>query len=389
MNSHLNTEALGPAPKATPAEIAGRVRRLRSEMEQASVDLMVLTSKANIEYFSGWRNGGDHTRPSFLLVGRSGVGLVAPRMYESLIALMDIQCDPHLYSGFAQESTEMAVAASRSLESKAASIGLDYGQDHAGAGSLPLIQGLARNAAVIEAGNIIWNVRVIKSDFELQLVRASLDLANRAFDNVLPSLRLGVTEVSVYQELQFELIRNGADKIEPFPVIFGRNTFAFGRRPTNRRLEIGDYIWTDFYHYYGGYAADRNRTARAGAPSATERDTYAAVRHVTHEVCRGIRAGSTCGDAYALFERLWKSAGLTKLFGAGRIGHGSGLDFTEPPSISPTSTEVIKPGMVLHVEPKLETDHGVFQFEEIICVGADQNEFLSALSPTELPVIRS
>ncbi|WGD51122.1 Xaa-Pro peptidase family protein [Bradyrhizobium sp. CB1650] len=389
MNSHLNAEAYGPAPKASIAEIAGRVRRLRLEMEQASVDLMVLTSKANIQYFSGWPNGGDRTRPSLLLVGRSGVGLVAPRMYESLIEPMGLQCDAHLYSGFVPQWTEMAVATSQSMVGNAAKIGLDYGQDHAGAGSLPLIDGLSRNADVVEAGNIIWNVRVIKSDFELRLIRASLDLANRAFDNVLPLLKPGVTELSVYQELQFDLIRNGADKIEPFPVIFGRNAFAYGRRPTDRRLEIGDYIWTDFYHSYGGYGADRNRTARMGAPSAAERDAYTAVRHVTHEVCRGIRAGSTCGDAYALFETLWKSAGLTKLFGAGRIGHGGGLDFTEPPSIAPTSAEVIKPGMVLHVEPKLETDHGVFQFEEVICVGADQNQFLSVLSPAELPVVGS
>lgn len=387
MNSHLNIESYGPAPKAPPGEFVSRVQKLRSEMERASVDLIVMTSKKNIEYFSGWPNGGDRTRPSLLLVGRAGVGLVAPRMYESLIDSVQLPCEAYLYSGFVAESTEMALEASRSLEATAATIGLDYGQDHAGAGSLRLIEGLALNASVIEAGNIIWNVRIIKSDFELQLIRASLDLANRAFDNVLPSLRPGVTELSVYQELQFELIRNGADRIEPFPVVFGQNALAYGRRPTNRRLELGDYIWTDFYHSYGGYAADRNRIARAGAPSTKERETYAAVRHVTHEICRHIRAGSTGGDAYALFENLWKSAGLTKPFSAGRIGHGSGLDLTEPPSIAPTSTEVIKPGMVLHVEPKLETDHGVFQFEEVIGVGADQNEFLSVLSPVELPVI--
>lgn len=387
MNTHLNTEPYGPPPKAAPAEIAGRVERLRSEMEHVSVDLMVLTSKANIEYFSGWRNGGDRTRPSLLLIGRSGVGLVAPRMYESLIGPMEFHCETHLYSGFVAESTEMALAAAQSIEGKAAKIGLDYGQDHAGAGSLPLVEGLARNASVVEAGNIIWNVRVIKSAFELQLIRASLDIANRAFDNVLRCARPGVSEISLYHELQFELIKNGADKIEPFPLIFGRNSFAYARKPTERRLEIGDYIWTDFYHSYGSYAADRNRIARAGVPSAIEQDTYTAVRHVTHEVCRSIRAGSTCGDAYELFANLWKSAGLTKPFGAGRIGHGSGLDFTEPPSIAPSSTEVIKPGMVLHVEPKLESEHGVFQFEEVICVGADKNEFLSVLSPAELPVI--
>jgi len=96
----------------------------------------------------------------------------------------------------------------------------------------------------------------------------------------------------------------------------------------------------------------------------------------------------TCGDVFEAFERLWREAGLPPSYGlVSRIGHGGGLDVTEPPSISKANPEIIRPGMILHLEPKLEIDGAVFQFEEVVYVRDDGIEFLSDLSPERIPVI--
>jgi Xaa-Pro aminopeptidase len=64
----------------------------------------------------------------------------------------------------------------------------------------------------------------------------------------------------------------------------------------------------------------------------------------------------TCGNVFENFERLWREAGLPPAYGlVSRIGHGGGLDVTEPPSISKDNAEIIMPGMILHLEPKLES----------------------------------
>ena len=96
----------------------------------------------------------------------------------------------------------------------------------------------------------------------------------------------------------------------------------------------------------------------------------------------------TCAEAFGNFERFWADAALGPIYGAvSRVGHGGGLEVTEPPSIMPSSQEVIEEGMVLHIEPKLETNGAVFQFEEIIQVGSNGVTFLSDLSPEQCPLI--
>ncbi|HEX7766529.1 MAG TPA: M24 family metallopeptidase, partial [Nitrospira sp.] len=72
---------------------------------------------------------------------------------------------------------------------------------------------------------------------------------------------------------------------------------------------------------------------------------------------------------------------------AGRVAHGSGLGYTEPPSVMQGSAQVIRPGMVLHVEPRSEFADGVFQTEEVLVVRDQGIEWLSELAPASLPVI--
>ena len=192
----------------------------------------------------------------------------------------------------------------------------------------------------------------------------------------------------MYRTLQIEFLKNGAETVDPFSVLFGTTGFMFARPSSDRRLAVGDYIWTDFRFTYGGYPADVNRTARVGTPTALEVDTYSGVRQVTIDLCKAVRPGWTGADVYDMFLKLWDGAGLPKVDGTpGRIGHGGGIGLTEPPSLGAGSTEVITEGMVLHIEPKLETPFGVYQNEEVIHVGPDGNEFLSEVAPVQLPVI--
>lgn len=181
---------------------------------------------------------------------------------------------------------------------------------------------------------------------------------------------------------------NGAERADSIAMTFCRGEFNYGRPPGMQPLEAGQYAWTDFRSTYGGYPADRNRIARGGAPESWEIDAYDRTRALTVALANGVRAGMTCGDVFAAFERLWRDAGLPPAYGlVSRIGHGGGLDVTEPPSVSKDNPEIIRPGMILHLEPKLEIDGAVFQFEEVIYVRENGIEFLSELSPERMPVI--
>ncbi|WP_352522233.1 MULTISPECIES: M24 family metallopeptidase [Mesorhizobium] len=89
---------------------------------------------------------------------------------------------------------------------------------------------------------------------------------------------------------------------------------------------------------------------------------------------------------------VWGVRGLSRRSGssgssvtASRIGHGSGRNLTDPPSIAATSKEVLQKAMIIHVKPKYELDGGVFQIEEVAVVTKDGADPISGLSEEKFP----
>jgi Xaa-Pro aminopeptidase len=363
-------------------------------MERQNLDAVILSSRLNFEYWTGYQSlsWAYQARPLFSVVTHRNMTVIGSAAERRNIEQRNRPFEVAYYSGFAREAAHAVVdLIAASATAGASTVAIDWGQDNLGRGSLDLIDGLReRNAGgtVSDAGDAIWRVRMIKSPFEAELMRASFKIVNAAFDAAISETHLGVTERQLQRSMQSKIILNGAERADPIAMLFSKGDFIYNRPPGERQLEVGHYIWTDFRSTYGGYPADRNRVARAGEPAAWEVDTYRKVRELTIALCRSIRAGMTGADAFRNFERLWADAALGPIYGAvSRIGHGGGIDVTEPPSIMLSSQEVIEEGMILHIEPKLETNGAVFQFEEVIYVGENRVTFLSDLSPEQCPLV--
>ena len=72
---------------------------------------------------------------------------------------------------------------------------------------------------------------------------------------------------------------------------------------------------------------------------------------------------------------------------SGRMGHGSGLEITEPPSVGAHDHTILRSGMVIHIEPKMILPYGFFQLEEAVVVTEGGFEYLTPPAPARLPVI--
>lgn len=383
-----------PSPDVPLNELTRRLDAVRCEMSAHEVDFLVLTDQKNIEYFTDYRtlSWGYHSRPLFVVIDHQDVLLVANKIETRNLKTRARDFSIVYYDGYLAEGARAVVQeiAIRDQGTTAKSA-IDYGQDMLGRGSLELVDGLRARGGktrLDSAAGVLWRTRVIKSPFEAELKRISFAIVNEAFDDVISRAHLGITEVELCQRIQARIVMNGAERADPIAMTFCRGEFNYGRPPSSQPFEVGQYVWTDFRSTYGGYPADRNRIARAGSPEPWEVKAYEQTRELTIALANGVRAGMTCGDVFADYERLWHDAGLPPAYGlVSRIGHGGGLDVTEPPSISRENPEIIRPGMILHLEPKLELDGAVFQFEEVIYVREEGIEFLSELSPERLPVI--
>ena len=363
-------------------------------MEREGIAFVVLTDRANIQYVTDYRTltWAYHARPIFALLDQDVLLLVASKAESRNIESRERAFVPVYYDGYLAEAAQATLREiSVRDRTAAAATAIDYGPDMFGRGCLELIDGMAslsRGARVRSAADLLWRVRRVKSEFEASLKRRAFEIVNTAFDDVVGMAQPGITEFELYQRMQARIFMLGAERADPIAMTFGRGDFIYNRPPGDRTLAPGDYIWTDFRSTYGGYPADRNRIARAGAAEPWECDLYRRTREATVGIARGIRAGMTCGDVYSSYEQAWKEAGLGAPYGLlSRIGHGGGLGVTEPPSISKDGPEVIEKGMILHIEPKLERDGAVFQFEEIVFVTDTGVEFLSKLAPEEIPIV--
>jgi Xaa-Pro dipeptidase len=395
MQASLAVPDLISKPQPLPdGEQAGRIVRFREAMAAAGADGIVLTSRTNFEYLTNHHSltWAYHSRPLFAVLTPEDFVVVASRAEARNLSQHPRLFRSVFYDGFQAEAVHaLEELIGEKYPSGRATIAIDYGQDIFGRGSLELIDVLrARSptSRVAEGAPIVWRVRMIKTPYEASLKAQSLAIVNRAFDETCAEVTEGVTEREMQRRIQARIILSGAERADPIAMMFSRGNPIYSRPPSDRPLMRGDYVWTDFRSTYGGYPADRNRIARCGPPEQWEIETYERVRALTISLCRSIRPGQTGRDIYRHFEMLWADADLGPIYAAAsRIGHGGGLDVTEPPSIAPWSDDIIRSGMILHLEPKLERDGAIFQFEEVVYVRDDKVKLLSALSPSCCPVI--
>jgi Xaa-Pro aminopeptidase len=374
-------------------ELERRRFAVRAEMARAGIDVVVLTDQKNVSYLTDYQSlsWSYHARPVFAAISAHDVVVFGSLAEARTVEVRERSFSARYYDGYLPEGVATVAAWIRETVRGPRRTAVDYGQDFYGRGSLELVEALTHlspGCKPVSAWQILWNVRVIKSRFEAELKRVAFDIVNSAFDTAIAAARLGMPEYELCQMVQAQIFLNGAETADPITMLFAKGDFSYGRPASDRRLEPGHYIWTDFRATYGGYPADRNRIARAGEPTSWEVDVYTRVRALTVDLAASVKPGGSCAELYTRFERMWTEADLGPPYSkVSRIGHGGGLDVTEPPSISRVDTTEIRPGMILHLEPKLERDGAVFQFEEVIFVTDTGGEFLSALSPETIPIV--
>ncbi|PBB58167.1 MULTISPECIES: Xaa-Pro peptidase family protein [Mesorhizobium] len=390
----LSARSIAPSPTVSVAELEMRLARVRTEMDKEQIDVIVLTDPKNVQYFTGYRSITllNKTRPIFVMLTQERLVLVGSLDVTNVFQGLTSTVLPITYLGYLDEAVGALTEQIAAMPLFRKCIGIDYGQDMLGHGSLTLVnqlKDLSFDGVVKSANDVLWRVRMIKTPFEVEMKKIGLDIINRAFNHAVAHAYLGISEMQFYQILQAEIYLNGAEESDPFTILFSEGNDCYGRWPSDLRLRDGHYIWADFYATYGGYPTDRNRIVRCGEPADWEIDAYVRVRSLTMELAKSVRPGMRCCDVYGQFQRLWKEANLGPAYGlVSRIGHGSGLDILEPPSISATDETVIEVGMILNLEPKLEKNGAVFQFEDILFVRDDGVEFLSDPHPEHLPVIK-
>jgi len=198
---------------------------------------------------------------------------------------------------------------------------------------------------------LVERARMVKDDDELSLIRAAVQLGARLFDRALEVLKPGVKEVDVAAAMEYMARRAGAEEMS-FPTIIAsgaRSALPHGRA-SDRVIAPDGFVVCDFGVILAGYCSDQTRTVWVGAAYKEARQAYDAVREAQAAAIAVVRPGASVGEVDAAARKVLRKAGLGRFF-THSTGHGVGLEIHEAPRVAAGKTEVLRPGMVITIEP--------------------------------------
>ena len=229
--------------------------------------------------------------------------------------------------------------------------------------------------------------RMIKDADELQRIRAAVNLGAKLFDRALQVLRPGVKETEVAAEMEFAARRAGAAEMS-FPTIIAsgaRSALPHGRA-SEQAIPSGAFVVCDFGVILSGYCSDQTRTVWVGAAPKDARKAYEAVREAQQAAVEAVRPGITVGEVDEAARKVLRKAGLARYF-THSTGHGVGLEIHESPRVAAGQKEVLKPGMVITIEPGVHfPGKWGIRIEDMVAVTAGGCDVLTPTSKDFLAV---
>jgi Xaa-Pro aminopeptidase len=231
---------------------------------------------------------------------------------------------------------------------------------------------------------VMLNIRKVKDDHEIDLVRKSVALAEEAFEAVKGEIKAGQTENYLAGLLIFELRSRGASAT-PFPPIVatGGNSALPHYRPTDDELEDDQPCLFDWGAVLGGYCSDLTRTFLLGSVPHKVKEIYRVVYDAQQSAIKFLRPGVTSQQADRVARDVIEKAGYGEYFGHG-LGHGIGREIHELPSMRKTGGEdELRPGMIVTVEPGIYLPGvGGVRIEDNVLITHSGCEVLSTLDRT-------
>ncbi len=241
------------------------------------------------------------------------------------------------------------------------------------------IKGKFSNLDFIDIDPYLNELRQIKDDFEISLIKEAAKIASDAVDDLIDYIKEGMTENDLAAQLTYMLMKNGAQENAFTPIVaFGENSAEPHYFSGNRKLRKGDFILMDFGARYRKYNSDITRTYVFGKGNEKQKRMYDVVKHAQQIGIDAIRAGKTGKEVDAEVRNFIDSTEFRGLF-IHSTGHGVGLAVHDHPALAQSSDLVLKPGMVVTVEPGVYIKgFGGVRIEDDVLVKENGHEVLSS-----------
>jgi Xaa-Pro aminopeptidase len=340
---------------------AGRLKRLQSALAEGRLDALLITSLANIRYLCGFTGSA-----AALVVSRDSSYFFTDGRYaeQAREEVQGAKIKVRRKAVLIAAGEWLALAKRPSLKR----VGTEG--DHLSlSDSSRLKRMLGPGIRLRQAPPLVERQRMVKDPEEIARLRRAVLLGASLFDIALDTIRPGVPEVKVAAEMEYAARRAGAEGMafETIVAAGERSALPHGRA-SNAAIPARGFVVCDFGVILAGYRSDMTRTVFVGRPSARDRDIYEAVREAQNAAVEAVRPGKDVGEVDRAARNVLKKKGLARYF-THSTGHGVGLEIHESPRVAAGQSEILRPGMVITIEPGAYLQgRGGVRIEDVVVV---------------------
>ena len=355
---------------------AVRLAALGARLDVLGVDALLVTSRANIRYLTGF--GGTN---GVVLVGPDGATFLTDFRYTERAAPLEEYMDVRQV-----ERDVMKAACAHLAELAPGARRIGFESAHMTVAQHDRLAAAAPAPPVATTG-AVERLREVKDADEQEAVRRSAALIEPVLEQVAGAGLVGRSERDVAWSIQEAFHVLGAEGLS-FPSIVAAHEHGAQPHAEPGTDVIGPdtFVTIDLGCVLDGYCSDCTRTFATGSVPQRLRDAYDVCLEAQLAAMAAIRPGLSGKDADAVARDIIDRAGFGEHFGH-PLGHGVGLEIHEDPRLSAVSAATLEPGMVVTVEPGIYLPGlGGVRIEDLVIVTEDGCERLTGY-PKELTTL--
>ncbi len=368
-------------------EFSARVARAQTQMNDAGLGALLLTTESDVRYFTGYltRFWESPSRPWFLVVPAQGKPVaVIPSIGAALMRRTWID-DVRTWAAPEPEDDGVSLLAD-TLREIGGPVGVPSGYETLLRMPLADFERVKTQSGAEFMGDsgIVAALRAVKSKAEIAQIAESCSIAGRAFSRVAEIAYEGAPLSRVFRDFQRLLLEEGADWVPYLAGGAGQDGYEDVISPaSDTPLVPGDVLMLDTGAVRNGYFCDYDRNYAVGRASAATSSAHARLIEATQAGLDAARPGARACDVWRAMANVAGSGEET-----GRLGHGLGMQLTEGLSITAQDQSVLEAGMVITLEPGTDVILGrMMVHEENIVISDGAAQALSPLAEKEIPII--
>jgi Xaa-Pro aminopeptidase len=371
------------APVKTPSKIPFDTARLDRLMDEAGMDVLIATSKHNVQYLLG-----GHRAFFFETMDAMGLSRYLPVLVYAKGAPDKGAYFGHRLENFQRElnpfwtpvqqcnnsgsldSMQRAVEHIKKAGIKTAGVGAEL--SFLPADSAKVLRDAFPDAKLTDNLFVLERLRSVKTPEELRKLKIASEAVIDSMKAVIAGHKPGTTKAQLTEALRREETNRGLT----FDYCLITAGTSLNRAPSEQVWGEGDILSLDSGGNYHGYIGDLCRMAIHGEPDAELEDMLADIEEIQRAAFKPIKAGVMGSEVYACGEaRLAKSKYHNNMH---FLGHGMGLVSHEAPRLTASgpvpyddydAKRPLETGMVISVETTMQhPKRGFIKLEDTVVV---------------------